>query len=1818
MSAAEGARSLHVLDGNQVRVALMPVGRISPERFERYARVLTDVRSIDVRVVDRTEVSSASSHAFPFSEGLADYGQLRILFVDVGYSNSPWDSLQASRQVLAVVGICYCPEADDFLSAWESFLHDVQSSHVWRGAISVHCIAIEPGEHREILAGGLVGKTLHFVNDEEFDGEGKEREVPQGIMEVLRTVGSELLHGLEQRVVSAEAQLPWLITPNDGGDARDKKVMQKRGPGRVCKRQADLSFLAGCNRDAAIRYFHAIELSRSRGDLLGQAAALEGFAGLSTSFPSMHGRPRHGSLFNGSDPKAVPSVGVSSVSSGNLGRMSGTDREREDGGDEVGDMLLEAASLYEKRRAYYLQCQALLRFAHYVACGRTLDGLDSDSFSELDEAPEATCPRVLPWGGRSEVFAIAVLGCMALLAFDMQCYRKFSYFVWKISHCHSASNSWHLALDSLLIAAPFCVVLGAVCRGVQLQVAPMVVVAEEEEGKREGEGSASRGEEEEEQLVECCIDALKFRVWNVVTQVPLLSERSERGRKTPEAGIAFAVIQQLPQLHISGPDLSGVALAGEVTTGVLFLENVGGAPVEVLEVNTKGLRVNEEALKASLPLNRGKAVRIDYWASAEAPGRGGRRSSNAFSRLEEEGNAGGEEQEVEVQILYARKRERSFWRRLVWKTTRAVEPSVEISNARIRECWAADAHLEEKTMIMEACSRADEPLDEHHKLSDVIPRFVASSINLPPPAFTTCLVEASLEQQGCQAALLKLDVVNHSNLLLSLLVTVLPQLCVSFGGDADGASSKTFSLLPRSVKRVALLIKKFETPAEEAGKDDVPPLGQRVRRPANLSRGAVTGSRMRDVLFSHLRISWSSSGSRHGLVNLLGMQLEAADVSCLRPAKVWFHASFASETAASSGVAAPERETAFSLIEIRRGGWSDSSSLARLHDPPDGVLVAGALSCTLKANGDTSPAAVHQLGICFLEAGSYTLLASCYDKDGSVVAQLGLALGSELGAVRREELEGETGQDQSAIRVESHWRGLVDGREAAMTSGEGGGSEKLVSLIKALKECVEKELLMGETILSHELVLKDQEESVRRLEQSFADQKDRMRRLCSYLHEKQTLAADCLQEQLDGVQTVVYTRRGEEEKHLNMESQAGAARLVRLVLLVLCLLFLFLAVAHACMEGLSVGDAAAGFRYEALLLWGGRVVEGVLTPVLFAQLAASFLRSRKICHAGWVAELETLARWARCLLFFCAAVTCLSNLQVCSVLRREGLHRRMMVGYRELVCGGGGFIDPWGAIDTFLTSLLLLLLLSIHWSFSSSSSSVLLFFVVASCALRCAATASMCSDSVWTEGTRSRVANWLLVGSYVAHMGMCVCVLLLQGSPHFRRAVEKEEEASCMKKQLARNVYLKEAVEAQDPPLIARRRRFELDRMLESDEPSRTSRGGAGAEDSLSLVLAELGMDEGGGGGGGCARGVREKMNEKMKGRMEDVDGNSEEAQVPQIRPTGDEARGEGGGGRGGDRKNRFDRILTRDVTAGGLTSVRSLLSQSVDTVLNLAMDLHELRSQDSPTAAPAAPSQPEGTKTKEEEREEEKEGEELPPRPSSPQLVSSSVQEDTLLSELDSEDRNVSSSRELNPHRILFSSRRDGQRRLDRVAPRPPDQDRLLPGISQEEEEDEGGGRGRRGEEVLSPAGKILVLKLGGGKEEAVGLQEQMEDELAACAGTAGKEMKMMYEAPRLPETCSFLRLHHPSWRGREEVEEIRAVLVRCIMEGTFLRACSQVQIKAEDGQWVTLKHESAHVLTMGGALDWSLETPHKASETPPAADPNGGEGGGGANRSC
>ena len=169
-----------------------------------------------------------------------DKCQLHFAYVDSILETSPWDTLQASRHVMAVIGVCHCAENKDLMRAWESFPIEVQHSHVLRGSLAVHCLALGPVKGQQGMGGGQWGNTLHCIT-----GTNVENILDQ-MRTILMQVAGEVLHGLEQLIVSCEGSMSNRITPNDGGDAKDSQVRLKRGPGRVCKRQADLCLLAGC------------------------------------------------------------------------------------------------------------------------------------------------------------------------------------------------------------------------------------------------------------------------------------------------------------------------------------------------------------------------------------------------------------------------------------------------------------------------------------------------------------------------------------------------------------------------------------------------------------------------------------------------------------------------------------------------------------------------------------------------------------------------------------------------------------------------------------------------------------------------------------------------------------------------------------------------------------------------------------------------------------------------------------------------------------------------------------------------------------------------------------------------------------------------------------------------------------------------------------------------------------------------------------------------------------------------------------------------------------------------------------------------------------------------------------------------------------------------------------------------------------------------------------------------------------------------------------------------------------------------------------
>lgn len=236
----EGAKALLLDDEVRVRVALLPVGNTSLPHFQRFAGLLAGITEVELGDLEPNSLPSSGSTAFPCKTGVWAGSTLRIAYADSILQASPWDTLQANRQVMAVIGVCCCAENMDLMRAWESFLIEVQHSHVLRSSLAVHCLAFNPIQGQEGMAGGQWGNTLHCITGSDAVAMSTQ------IRSVLMQVAGEVVHGLEQLIVTAEGYLHNLITPNDGGDAKDPKVRLKRGPGRVCKRQADLCLLAGC------------------------------------------------------------------------------------------------------------------------------------------------------------------------------------------------------------------------------------------------------------------------------------------------------------------------------------------------------------------------------------------------------------------------------------------------------------------------------------------------------------------------------------------------------------------------------------------------------------------------------------------------------------------------------------------------------------------------------------------------------------------------------------------------------------------------------------------------------------------------------------------------------------------------------------------------------------------------------------------------------------------------------------------------------------------------------------------------------------------------------------------------------------------------------------------------------------------------------------------------------------------------------------------------------------------------------------------------------------------------------------------------------------------------------------------------------------------------------------------------------------------------------------------------------------------------------------------------------------------------------------
>jgi hypothetical protein len=441
----EGAKALRLEDDVKVKVALLPVGNTSLQHFKHFTDLLTGITQIELGDLDPDLLPSSGSTAFPCRAGAWRGTQMHIAYVDSIMQTSPWDTLNVSTQVMAVIGICHCAENMDLMRAWESFLVEVQHSHVLRSSLAVHCLAVHPVEGQLGMSGGQWGNTLHSITGSD------PASVQAQVRAVLMQMSGEVVHGVEQLIVRCEDSSAHLITPNDGPDAKDPKLSVKRGPGRTCKRQADLCLMVGCYEDAVLRFRMAVELSRSSKDALWLAAAIQGL--VTAVWCANAGGPGDAGVYGHGVDKTVEWVEVGGMKSSK----------------SLGWCLLEAAGLYEKRKVPLLQAQALIQYARHLhhlyarhthtSQGPVLNpahrGGSSEVWSVISKVED-----LLP--GMPGPDQVMVLGAMASVCEELGWRRRLAALLYRAVRLHVNAHQWALAHDTLLIAAAHCGVDAAV------------------------------------------------------------------------------------------------------------------------------------------------------------------------------------------------------------------------------------------------------------------------------------------------------------------------------------------------------------------------------------------------------------------------------------------------------------------------------------------------------------------------------------------------------------------------------------------------------------------------------------------------------------------------------------------------------------------------------------------------------------------------------------------------------------------------------------------------------------------------------------------------------------------------------------------------------------------------------------------------------------------------------------------------------------------------------------------------------------------------------------------------------------------------------------------------------------------------------------------------------------------------------------------------------------------------------------------------------------------------------------------------------------
>eukprot|EP01065_Artemidia_motanka_P025122 TRINITY_DN30006_c0_g1_i1.p1 TRINITY_DN30006_c0_g1~~TRINITY_DN30006_c0_g1_i1.p1 ORF type:complete len:1189 (+),score=284.38 TRINITY_DN30006_c0_g1_i1:120-3686(+) len=255
-----------------VRVAVVPLGEMSPHIFGLYFGILSSIDSVqlsDVAGLHMTRPSEKSKYQYHLDVKSA---QVRLQFVR-SKEHSVWRNLVASKRVMGIVALIHARRNSD-----EDLRRLFQSFRAMQAETPLaRCILVDPDDSQSGMDLSSIG-----LRDTDFD---HIRFVPwvsrENASRVLLSMVHELVLGIVQDILGTmrrEGELPLTTHLDRELQHETKQKWAERMQARMLKHLGDLCLLLGDTKSAQQSFRQACDASERIGDLLWCAASIEGDA----------------------------------------------------------------------------------------------------------------------------------------------------------------------------------------------------------------------------------------------------------------------------------------------------------------------------------------------------------------------------------------------------------------------------------------------------------------------------------------------------------------------------------------------------------------------------------------------------------------------------------------------------------------------------------------------------------------------------------------------------------------------------------------------------------------------------------------------------------------------------------------------------------------------------------------------------------------------------------------------------------------------------------------------------------------------------------------------------------------------------------------------------------------------------------------------------------------------------------------------------------------------------------------------------------------------------------------------------------------------------------------------------------------------------------------------------------------------------------------------------------------------------------------------------------------------------------------------------